>query len=97
MQVVNTRKKGGRSSSMDEELIYEILSVVEEIPEGRVASYGQIAELIGRRKNARLVGKCWGWLSITVNTPVTGSLTTPDVSYRDGMSSAVCFLRKASR
>ena len=44
-------------SIMDEHLIYEILSVVEEIPEGRVASYGQIATLIGRSKNARLVGK----------------------------------------
>ncbi len=42
---------------LDEELIYEILSVVEEIPPGRVASYGQIARLIGRPKNARLVGK----------------------------------------
>ena len=42
---------------MDESLIYEILSVVEEIPEGRVATYGQIARLIGREKNARLVGK----------------------------------------
>lgn len=42
---------------MDEDLIYEILSVVEEIPEGKVASYGQIAKLIGREKNARLVGK----------------------------------------
>lgn len=42
---------------MDENLIYEILSVVEEIPEGKVASYGQIARLIGRDKNARLVGK----------------------------------------
>lgn len=41
----------------NEDLIYEILSVVEEIPEGRVASYGQIAKLIGRDKNARLVGK----------------------------------------
>lgn len=40
-----------------ESLIYEILSVVEEIPEGKVASYGQIAALIGREKNARLVGK----------------------------------------
>lgn len=40
-----------------EDLIYEILSVVEEIPEGRVASYGQIARLIGRDKNSRLVGK----------------------------------------
>ena len=40
-----------------ERLAYEILSVVEEIPAGRVASYGQIAALIGREKNARLVGR----------------------------------------
>lgn len=38
-------------------LIYEILSVVSEIPFGKVASYGQIARLIGREKNARLVGR----------------------------------------
>lgn len=42
---------------LDDRLVYEILSAVEEIPEGRVASYGQIAALIGREKNARLVGK----------------------------------------
>ena len=42
---------------VNESLIYEILSVVEEIPEGQVATYGQIARLIGREKNARLVGK----------------------------------------
>ena len=41
----------------DERLIYEVLSLVEEIPPGRVATYGQIAALIGRGKNARLVGK----------------------------------------
>ena len=40
-----------------EDLVYEILSAVEEIPEGKVATYGQIARLIGRDKNARLVGK----------------------------------------
>ena len=42
---------------LDEDLIYQILSVVGEIPEGKVATYGQIAQLIGREKNARLVGK----------------------------------------
>lgn len=42
---------------MDEKLIYQILSVVEEIPRGKVASYGQIARLIGRGNNARLVGR----------------------------------------
>ena len=38
---------------MDEALVYEILAVVGEIPEGRVATYGQIARLIGRERNAR--------------------------------------------
>ena len=44
-------------NSLNTDLIYEVLSVVEEIPEGRVATYGQIARLIGRDRNARLVGK----------------------------------------
>lgn len=42
---------------LNDELIYEILSVVGEIPQGSVATYGQIARLIGRKNNARLVGK----------------------------------------
>ena len=45
------------STGLSDDLIYEILSVVEEIPEGHVATYGQIARLTGREKNARLVGK----------------------------------------
>ena len=45
------------SHVLGEDLIYEVLSAVEEIPEGKVASYGQIARLIGREKNARLVGR----------------------------------------
>ena len=44
-------------ASADERLIYEILSVVGEIPAGRVATYGQIARLIGKDRNARLVGR----------------------------------------
>ena len=44
-------------NSLNTDLSYEVLSVVEEIPEGRVATYGQIARLIGRDRNARLVGK----------------------------------------
>lgn len=60
-QIYGFRQKGRLYNIMgrilDEDLIYEILSVVEEIPEGKVATYGQIARLIGREKNARLVGK----------------------------------------
>ena len=46
-----------RVIDLDERLIYEVLAAVSEIPEGRVATYGQIARLIGRDKNARLIGK----------------------------------------
>lgn len=45
------------SRVLDDGLIYQVLSVVEEIPAGRVATYGQIARLIGRERNARLVGR----------------------------------------
>ena len=42
---------------MDEDLIFQVLAIVSEIPWGKVASYKQIASLAGRPKNARLVGK----------------------------------------
>ena len=45
------------SRVLDHDLIYQVLSVVDEIPAGRVATYGQIARLIGRERNARLVGR----------------------------------------
>jgi len=49
------RSRSSRTS--DGELAYEVLSVVTEIPKGKVATYGQIARLIGRKKNSRLVGR----------------------------------------
>ncbi len=48
------------SKISDINLIYEILSVVSEIPCGKTATYGQIAKLVGRDKNSRLVGKVLG-------------------------------------
>ncbi len=42
---------------LNDELAYLILSVVGEIPKGKVATYGQIAGLIGKEKYSRLVGK----------------------------------------
>lgn len=42
---------------MNQEFIDAVLALVDSIPSGRVATYGQIARLIGRPKNARLVGK----------------------------------------
>lgn len=42
---------------LSEDFLYAIYSVVEEIPEGNVSTYGQIASLAGYPKNSRLVGK----------------------------------------
>ena len=42
---------------LNEKLIREALSIADSIPPGKVMSYGQIAEMMGRPKNARLVGK----------------------------------------
>ena len=44
-------------SVLNQEIIQSVLNLVDAIPSGRVATYGQIARLIGRPKNARLVGK----------------------------------------
>ena len=71
---------------MDEHLIYEILSVVEEIPEGRVATYGQIARLIGRDRNARLVGRVLGMSQFYGNYPchrVVNHTGRPAPHFRD--------------
>ena len=42
---------------LNEKLINQILSVAACIPVGKVTTYGQIAHLIGRERNARLVGR----------------------------------------
>lgn len=54
---------------MDEDLIFEVLAIVSEIPKGKVASYKQIASLAGRPQNARLVGKILSHASRYGNYP----------------------------
>ncbi len=41
---------------MSDSLFEEIYTVVRLVPEGKVATYGQIARLIGRPRHARQVG-----------------------------------------
>lgn len=45
------------SQILNEDFIFLVLSIVEEIPFGKVATYGQIANLANRPKNSRLIGK----------------------------------------
>ena len=42
---------------LDDDLAYRILSLVGEVPAGKVVTYGQIAKLIGEENHSRLVGK----------------------------------------
>lgn len=42
---------------MEKESFYDkVYEIVREIPEGRVTSYGAIAEFLGRKGSARMVG-----------------------------------------
>lgn len=41
---------------MDPEFYEQVYDIVEAIPEGKVASYGQIARALGRPQNSRAVG-----------------------------------------
>lgn len=51
------------------ELAQMILSVVVQIPYGKVASYGQVAKLAGLPKHARLVGRVLGQLESGHDVP----------------------------
>ena len=51
------RLTSGAARPMNEKLMREVYAIADSIPPGRVMSYGQIAEAVGRPKNARLVGK----------------------------------------
>lgn len=47
----------GSPAVMTDELIRKVLAIADSVPAGKVVSYGQIARMIGREKNSRLVGK----------------------------------------
>lgn len=59
MDLVDTsfRLTSSGAGVLNEALIREVLEIADSIPAGKVASYGQIAEMAGRPKNARLIGK----------------------------------------
>jgi len=42
---------------INEEFLNQIYAIVDEIPLGKVTTYGEIAKLSGYDKNARLVGR----------------------------------------
>ena len=42
---------------LDENFAFLVLAIVEEIPQGKVITYGKLAEMAGYPKNSRLVGK----------------------------------------
>ena len=59
------------TAALTDDFAYAVLSAVAEIPEGKVATYGQIARLIGYPKNARLVRAFSRMRNITATIPVT--------------------------
>ncbi|MDO4797804.1 MAG: MGMT family protein [Coriobacteriales bacterium] len=55
-----------------------VYEVVRQIPAGRVATYGQVARMVGRPRNARFVG-----YALHVN-PEPGIIPCHRVVFRDG-------------
>ncbi|MCQ2563346.1 MAG: MGMT family protein [Mogibacterium sp.] len=47
----------GAARPMNEKLMREVYAIADSIPPGKVMSYGQIAAVLGRPKNSRLIGK----------------------------------------
>ncbi len=77
---------------MDEGLIYEILSVVEEIPEGKVATYGQIARLIGRGEKCKAGRKsAWHGIVLWELSMSPSNQTMRGVWHQAGGSSGFCW------
>ena len=59
-----------------------VYSIVRQIPRGRVATYGQIARMVGKPRNARFVG-----YALHVN-PEPGVIPCHRVVFRDGSLAA---------
>jgi len=53
---------------ISEELLDQIYAVVQEIPMGKVTTYGEIAKLSGFPKNSRLVGRALSLAGIYSST-----------------------------
>ena len=81
---------------MDEDTIYSVLSVVGEIPSGKVATYGQIAKLIGRDSNSRLVGRILSCANYYGDYPCHRVVNIWDVLHPAGQSKENCLKMKAS-
>ncbi|MBP2623399.1 MGMT family protein [Streptococcus oricebi] len=50
-------------------VVEQVLALMEQIPPGKVASYGQIARLIGRPQNSRLVAQIISQADLYGNYP----------------------------
>ena len=73
---------------LNDDFARQVLSVVEEIPAGSVATYGQLACMIWWRA-------CLRTQNTTVISPVTALSTTSAASRRAGLSRLTCSVRKA--
>jgi len=54
---------------INEDFLYQIYAIVDEIPYGKVTTYGEIAKLSGFDKNSRLVGRALSMAELYGNYP----------------------------
>ncbi|MCD7902123.1 MAG: MGMT family protein [Bacteroides sp.] len=56
-------------NSYNEKFYQEVYEIVKEIPEGCVTTYGEIAQLLGRPNNSRMVGNALSVVPIDLSLP----------------------------
>ena len=56
-------------SKLNEDFMWQVYSAINEIPKGKVATYGTIAKMIGHDKNSRLVGNALKFSSMFGDFP----------------------------
>lgn len=76
-----------------EDFFERVWELVAEIPYGRVATYGQLADMLGYPRHARLAGAAMHQRPRAC--PATGSSPQTGAARPTGQSSKCCFCRKA--
>ncbi|GAA6028141.1 hypothetical protein JCM8097_006876 [Rhodosporidiobolus ruineniae] len=89
-------RAGGQDDSIRRDFNDKVYTCVRRIPEGRVASYGQIAKLINHPRHSRLVGTALKVLPRNLSSPYILAPPAPSAAGSSSSSSSASTSRSGS-
>ena len=72
----------------------DVYNIVSQIPEGRVMTYGVIADLMGWGKHQRMVGKALKKAPSELNLPCHRVVSSNGAPFLTGQSRLICCVRR---